>query len=359
MTERVAVAALEAYAAKLLAALGAPTGHAEAVAHSLVESDLRDHTSHGVLRVPYYAEMIADGELDPAATPGVERATESTVKLDGRNAFGQVVGREAVTLLTDRARDGVAVVGMRDATHLGRVGEWAERVAEEGLLFAAFVNSQAGGYTVAPAGSADRKLSTNPIAFGVPTFGALDFPFVLDMATSQVAHGKIRELEATGDPVPAGWTTDASGAPVTDAPAFENGAGALLPLGGQVSGYKGFGLSLVAELFAGLVGDGLVAGEREPGWSNNAAAFVALDPLWFTTETRARERIETLAAHLRDADYGGGPSAGVAAKGDGKLPGEPEFETRRSNLDAGVPLDSRIRDRLDELAADLGVEARL
>ena len=73
-------------------------------------------------------------------------------------------------------------------------------------MFAAFVNSQGGSRTVAPAGSATRRLATNPIAFGIPSFDALEFDLVLDMATSQVAHGKIREREATGDPIPEGWT---------------------------------------------------------------------------------------------------------------------------------------------------------
>ncbi|MFB6124094.1 MAG: Ldh family oxidoreductase [Haloferacaceae archaeon] len=354
-TTRLDSETLERFAAALLETYGAPETHAERVARSLVLADASGHTSHGVLRVPYYGDLIADGVLDPTATPTVDRSTATTVKMDGRDAFGQVVGRDAVAALTERARDGVAVVGLRDATHLGRVGEWAERVADEGLLFAAFVNSQGGGHTVAPAGSATRRLSTNPIAFGIPAFDALEFDLVLDMATSQVAHGKIREREATGDPIPEGWTTDEAGEYFLDAAAFEAGEGALMPLGGEVAGYKGFGLSLVAELFAGLVGDGLVAGEREPGFSNNAAAFVAVDPLAFTTRTRARERLDALTDHLAEADYGGGPSAGVAAKGEGKLPGEPEFESRARAREDGVAIPDRIFERLRDVATDRGV----
>jgi uncharacterized oxidoreductase len=356
-TTRLDPATLEGFAATLLETYGAPAAHAEQVARSLVRSDMSGHTSHGVLRVPYYGDLIAEGVLDPEATPAVERATATTVKMDGRDAFGQLVGREAVAALCERARDGIAVVGMRDATHLGRVGEWAERVADEDLLFAAFVNSQSGGFTVAPAGSADRLLSTNPLAFGIPTFDELEFDLVLDMATSQVAHGKIREREATGDPIPEGWTTDEAGESFTDAAAFEAGSGALMPLGGEVAGYKGFGLSLVAELFAGLVGDGLVAGERDPGFSNNAAAFVAIDPLAFTTRDRARERFAALTAHLQEADYERGPAAGVAAKGDGKLPGEPEFDYRERARAEGVEIADRVFERLCDVADERGVAA--
>jgi uncharacterized oxidoreductase len=353
---------LDAAARTLLAATGAPEPTARAVAASLVDADLRGHGSHGVIRVPLYAAKVADGALDPTAAPTVEHDGGATVRLDGHDAFGQVVGREAVRLLGERAADhGVAAVGVRDATHLGRVGEWAERVADAGLCFAAFVNSQGGGYNVAPAGSATRLLSTNPVCFGAPTFDALPFDVVLDVATSQVAHGKVRAKAWTGASIPVGWAVDDAGDPYTDAEAFEAGAGgAQLPLGGTVSGYKGTGLAVVAELFAGIFGDGLVAGERAAERSNNAALLVALDPLRFTTRAGVERRVRALAAHLDGADYDAGPSPGAAARGDRfVLPGRPEHETAVERRETGVPVDDAVADRLRALADDLGVRVDL
>jgi uncharacterized oxidoreductase len=345
---------LEAAVRALIAATGAPEGHANAVAASLVDADLRDHGSHGVIRVPLYAGKVADGALDPAAEPTVEHDGGATLRLDGHHAFGQVVGREMVSLLGERAAEhGVAAVGVRDATHLGRIGEWGERVAEAGLCFAAFVNSQSGGYNVAPAGSADRLLSTNPVCFGVPTFDALPHDVVLDVATSQVAHGKVREKAWIGAEIPEGWAVDDAGDPYTDAEEFEEGViGAQLPLGGTVSGYKGTGLAVVADLFAGIFGDGAVAGERDVERSNNAALFLAVDPLRFTSRAGVERRVRTLADHLDAADYEAGPSPGAAARGDRfVLPGRPEYDAHRRNRDE-LALDDAVVDRLRAVAEE-------
>ncbi|MFB6302218.1 MAG: Ldh family oxidoreductase [Haloferacaceae archaeon] len=354
---RVDAARLEAAASTLLETTGAPPATAETVARSLVAADLRGHHSHGVLRVPLYEEKVGIGTIDPTATPEVEHDAGAVATVDGRSAFGQLVGREVVDLLTARADEyGVAAVGTHDATHLGRMGEWAERVADAGHCFAVFVNAQGGNHNVAPAGSATRRLSTNPIAFGIPTMGGLDHDIVLDMATSQVAHGKIREREATGEPVPEGWTTDEEGGGFTDAAAFEAGeGGAMLPLGGRVAGYKGTGLAVVAELLAGLFGDAPVAGQQHPPDSNNAALFVALDPLVTADREGVRDRAAALAAHLAAADYEAGPSPGVAAKGDRfRMPGAPEHETMETYRAEGIPVDDRIADRLRAMAGEHG-----
>ena len=349
---------LERFARDIVVGLEAPESSAERVAQSLVAADLRGHSSHGALRLPLYAEMVDADRLDPTATPAVKREDATTATVDGRDAFGQVVGPVAVDLAVSKAADrGTAAVGIRDATHLGRVGEWAERAAEAGMGFAAFVNVQGGAQTVAPPGSADRKLATNPVAFGVPTFGALEFPLVLDVATSQVAHGKIRERAHADEPLPDDWTVTASGDPETDALAFEDGAGALLPLGGATAGYKGFGLAVVAELFAGIAGDAAVAGQRSHEWADNAALFVAFDPTRFTTEAGVRERVTALADHLRSADYSPSVPAGVAAKGDDALlPGEAEYRIAAERREEGIPLPNRVADSLRELAVERGLE---
>lgn len=356
MTVRVDAQALETFARDLLAGMGAGSGTAQQVAESLVGSDLVGHTSHGVIRLPWYDEMVEADRLDPTATPAVESEDGATAAVDGRMAFGQVVGRTAVEVGVARAEEGgVAAVGVRNATHLGRIGEWAERAAGADLLFAAFVNTEGGSQTVAPPGSVDRRMAPNPLAFGVPTYDALEFPLVLDVATSQVANGKVRELVGTGVPLPEAWTVDADGGAVTDPRAFLDGAGAMLPLGGRATGHKGFGLAVVAELFAALVGGGLVAGQREREWANNAAAFLLIDPERFVTRAEAAERVRALADHLRSAEPAPGLDVGASAKGDvALLPGEAEHRTAARRRDEGIPLTSETADSLLALAEDVG-----
>lgn len=354
---RATVEQLEPFVTRLFTAAGVSEAHARQVAESLVAADLRGHTSHGVLRVPLYLDRIASGDLNPNAEPAIEWETTTAAGIDGHSTFGQVVGRVAVDTLTERAENGVGVVGLRDAAHLGRVGEWAERIADRGLLFAAFVNTGGAAQTVAPPGSADRRLSTNPIAFGVPTFDALPFPLVLDMATSQVAHGKIRERAADEKPLPPEWTTTADGSPERDADAFEAGAGALLPLGGRAAGYKGFGLAVVSELFAGLVGNAPVAGQHTPDHPENAAAFVAVDPLRFTTRDDATARITALADYLDSAESREEIPVGIGAKGDeALLPGEAEYRELAVRREEGVHVPTRIVDALREVATEFDVE---
>ncbi|MFC7059644.1 Ldh family oxidoreductase [Halovenus salina] len=348
---------LEVFAASLLEELGAPADTAAKVAVSLVDADRTGHTSHGVLRIPTYGEMIADGVLVPDAEPAVEQSAGGTAVVDGGNAFGQLVGRRAVDILVERAsEDGIAGVGIRNATHLGRIGEWAEQVADQKLCFLSFVHTSGGGLVVAPAGSTTRRFSTNPITAAVPTFDQLPFSLVLDMATSQVAHGKLDAAEADGKALPAEWAVTPEGEPLTDPSemgSFREGDewGAIRPLGGTTAGHKGTGLAVMAELFAGLLGGGPVAGQRDPqSWFNNGAFFIAIDPARFGDRDRMADQVQAFVEHFRAADSHPSVAAGDAAGSSPLLPGEAEYQTAQERAEDGIPLPERVVTQLTELA---------
>ena len=368
---------LRSFASEVTEAFGAPPAIASAVATSLVSADLRGHGSHGVIRLATtYREMIDGEQLSPAATPrvvsendrngesngdggGNDRSSdgEPTVLVDGGRGFGQVAGRFATDVLTGRAAaHGIGAVGILDASHLGRVGEFAERVADAGHLFTAWVNTGGTASLVAPVGRSDRRLATNPLAFGVPSFGVLPFPIVLDMATSQVAHGKITKRAIEGESLPPDWAIDDEGDSITDAEVFEAGTGAMAPLGGRVAGHKGFGLAVVAELFAGICADGRVAGERAPETVNNSALFVAIDPDRFGSAERNRERIGALVSFLDGANER--PNlVPESARGDRQLlPGEAEHRTAMERREQGIPIDERTAGALTDVAAAYGVD---
>lgn len=361
---------LEAFVRDCAAATGADDDVATQLAESLVLANLRGHESHGVRRLPMYWEWSRDeGDatlpIEPGARPEVVAEGTTTAQIDGHSCYGQAVGRTATEKLIALARDSaVAVVGIRDASHLGRIGEWAERVAGADLLFGAFVGTQ-GGRLVAPPGSAQRRYSTSPLAFGVPTFDALEFPVVLDMATSQVAHGKVRERIPEDEPLEKSWTVRADGSAVTDAAALtREGEGALLPLGGRDSGYKGFGLAMIAELFASIAGDGLVVSQSVES-QGNAALFVAADPTTFATGDSIAERVRSLAAHIHETEFSPDVPAGAVASGnEALLPGEAEHRTTVERLEDGIPLPDAdaadlltLADELDVMLDDAVVEA--
>lgn len=351
---RIDAGALVEFAAALVEGTGAPADHAGAVARSLVDADLRGHSSHGVLRVPLYAALVEGGSIVPDADPAVASRDGATARLDGRGAWGQVVGRHATELLAELAVEhGVGAVGIGGSAHLGRVGEWAERLAAADLAVVGVVKSRSP--MVAPAGGVGRLLSTNPVCLGLPSFGALEHDLVLDMATSQVAHGKIRDAAAAGAPIPDAWTVADDGGPVASAAAFEAGEGAMRPLGGEEAGYKGFGLAAMVEALAGVFGDAPVAGQHDAPPGFNDALFLAVDPGRFTTRERAADRVAALAEHVRSATYPEAVSAGLAATGEeAVLPGRPEHDRATAQRHDGVDLSDAVARQLRALAVDQG-----
>jgi len=351
---------LEAFSTRLLGASGTPADVAADVAESLVRSDLRGHHSHGTRRIPSYLAASLGGRedryrIEPTARPTVASEGPTHALVDGQDGFGQLAGRTAVDLAVEKAHEnGVAMVGVRDATHLGRIGEWSERAAERGVILAAFVYNH--GRVVAPPGSAQRRYSTNPVSFGVPTFDALEFPVVLDMATSQVANGKTGEFAARGDPLPEAWTVTGDGGSVTDAQAFRDGAGALLPLGGLDAGYKGFGLAMVAELLGGIGSDAPVHGEAESD-RGCAGMFLAVDPTLVATRETVEERVLALQEYVAETEFRESIPTGPVAYGDrALLPGEPEHLTERAGREHGVPLSAADAATLCDLAVEHDLE---
>jgi uncharacterized oxidoreductase len=355
---RVESTALEHFATALIEAYGAPSDVAAAVADSLVTADRRGHVSHGVrhLAGKYYREINGD-RIDPAAKPTVEDEGATWARLDGHWAFGQMVGRTATTEAVERAAEhGVGVATLKRTSHIGRVGEFAERAAEAGMIFTAFVCNPASAW-VAPAGSAQRRFSTNPIALGVPTFDALPFPFVADIATSQVANGKIGAAAARGEDVPDTWLVDDDGSPLTDPGRFrEEDVGALLPLGGPSAGYKGFNLSVMSELMAANLADGTVSGEDDVIWGNHAV-FTAIDVEQFTSRERAAERAAAMARYVRETDFSADYGPGDAAKGEELLlPGEYEHRSEQDHLEHGVEISAADARSLVEVAREVAVD---
>jgi uncharacterized oxidoreductase len=334
---------LRTFSVDILGGLGAPAETARTVTDSLVRADLRGYGTHGVGIIPLYAGMVADGAIDPTSTPTVERGDGATARVDGRTGFGHLAAREATAEgLAIAQEHGVAVVGFRDASHIGPVGEFAERAAGAGMVFLAFTNTAGGATNTAAFGGVARTLSTNPVAFGVPTFDALPYDIVADFATSQVSGSVVRDHHRTGEPLDDEWTTTVSGDPVDSPAAFMRGEGALLTLGGRSTGHKGFALSLVAELLGGLLGRNPVVGEADPAWLANGGAFVLVDPTEFLSVAAIETRIGHLAAHLHRED-------GV------RLPGEGAYDRARTNRETGIEVPEHDLVPLAEVATSVDV----
>src|SRR5579859_6558158 len=248
---------------------GVPLDSARLVADSLVAANLAGHDSHGVIRVPSYIEFIRNGRVAPAAQPELVHETSSIGVVNGNWAFGQLTARTSMAIAIAKAKDaGIAAVSALACNHIGRVGEWVELATAEGLIGFATVAMHGLGLSAAPHGGAEKVMSTNPIAFGLPS--ASRGTVVADFATTTVAEGKLQVARAKGVEVPPGCIIDAQGQPSTNPQDFYDG-GALLPFGA----HKGYGLAVVSQLLSLALTGALDAPQDE---YSSGAFFLCMDP---------------------------------------------------------------------------------
>jgi LDH2 family malate/lactate/ureidoglycolate dehydrogenase len=333
-------AGLAELATRALAGLGVERAQAADTARILVLGDLFGHHTHGTSRVESYGERIRLGGIDPRATPAVEPVAAAMAKVDGRNALGPVAGMRAMRTAMQLARSqGVGIALVRNSNHFGAAGAYCWLAAEAG--FASIVASNA-SVTIAPTGGSEARLGNSPIAFGVP--GDEGRHFVLDMALSVVARAKIRAAAARGAPIPDTWATDREGRPTTDARAALEGF--LLPIGG----YKGYGLALAVDLFAGLLADASYLthvhswseSPREPG--NLGHFFLAIDARALGSSGWLEERMRDFARILHETP------ATDAAK-PVRLPGELELDNLERQRREGIAVEAGTLQMLEGLAA--------
>ncbi|MBP6018549.1 MAG: Ldh family oxidoreductase [Burkholderiaceae bacterium] len=229
--------------AAVFRAVGVPSDVAEVVAENLAYGDLRGVSSHGVVRVPIYVRRVEEGVIDPNSQIVVEKESGSTLLVDGSNNFGAYVGISALRLGIKKAKDqGVCAIGIKGSNHYGLGAYYAAEAIKHGCLLIAASNAP---QTMAPVGGVRPFLGTNPLTIGVPTKNGA--PFMLDMATSVVARGRMMVAEKQGTQIPNDWAIDTEGNPTSDPTLALQGS--LLPLGG----FKGFGLAMALDILSGVL----------------------------------------------------------------------------------------------------------
>ncbi len=326
---------------------GCNEAEAAAIGRHLVDANMVGHDSHGVIRIPLYVQWIDDGIVLPNQSITVAFENDSLAIVDGNRGFGQVIGEQAVDLGIDKAKkSGVAVIGLRNTGHIGRIGDWAIRAADAGLVSVHFVNSTGAGILVAPFGGADRRLSANPIAAGVAVKGAK--PMVLDMSTCVIAEGKIKVALNKGEELPENAIIDGHGRPTTSPEAFyREPVGAIL----TISGHKGYGLSVLCEVLAGSLTGG---GSSHPDNPNakgflNSMMSIYLDPDRLVGDAFAGD-VERLIGWVK-------ASPPLDPGGEILMPGDPEEATRAEREVGGIPLDDMTWTQVLETAQKLGIES--
>ena len=320
---------LTEFVTRIFESTGAPRDKASTVATHLVEANLKGHDSHGVGMVPNYVYGISKGYLHVDHDAEVVRDKGSVLLVDGRQGFGQVVGRQSTLMGIERAKEtGMACVGARNNYHLGRIGTYGELCAAEGMISIHFVNVVGHPPFVSPWGGRDKRMQTNPFCCAIPTAGE---PIVLDMATSAIALGKARVAKMKGVPLPEGSVFDTEGLPTTDPDVVYEG-GSLAPFGQ----HKGYGLALVCELLGGgLAGEWTMQDvDRQQDQTVNHMLTFVLDPDLFGGADGFRREVEGMATWLRE-------SAPAAGNDRVRLAGDPERESMAKRQAEGIPVDEQ------------------
>jgi len=338
----VPVSELTHFCQQILEGGGVPRHKAEVTAASLVASNLRGVDSHGIQLLPYYIDQLLAGEMDPNTDGQVISETGSCLTFDAKNGIGQWVAEICCGHAVRIARQqGMALVVARESNHFGAAAWWAQKMRAAGQIGIVMCNASP---IVPPWQGKQGRLGTNPICMSVPG------PWLLDMATTTVAAGKIFKAFLNHQPkIPAGWAFNSDGVPTTDtAEAYK---GMLMPLGG----YKGSGLAMMVEILCSVLSGGAMANEvggiRFRGKTVRVSQmYIAIDIARFMPVEEFTARVEQLVALMKSTPAAPGYHEVMVA-------GDPEWRMEAERRKNGIPIADGNWDQLSKAASRVGVAA--
>lgn len=335
---------LAAYARAMFISAGLREADAALVAGDLVKANLRGVDSHGVSRIPMYLERLRRGLVNPRPEVRVTKAAGAVAQVDGDDGMGFIASDIAMTAACDIAGEmGIGLAGVHRSTHFGMGAAYALRAIERGFISLIFTNSSP---AIPMWGGRTTFLGASPIAAGIP--GGKHPPYVMDMAMTVIARGKIRLAAMKGEPIPEGLALDVDGYPTTDAArAFE---GVCLPFGGV----KGSVLGTLMDLMSGVLTGAAFGGEVKSlyfdhsGPQNVGHLFFAIRPDLFLSLTDFEARMDTFYERIKALPR----AAGVD---EIMLPGEPEARREAERRRDGIPVTANVIRDLTEEGARVGV----
>ena len=335
-------AELARFAEQILLAAEVPAHIARVVVDCLIFSNLRGVDSHGMQLLPFYIDQLLAGEMDARADGQVISESGACMVFDGRNAIGQWVAETCCGHAVRIAREhGLAMVVARESNHFGPAAWWAQKMRDAGQIGIVMCNAS----PIVPPWQGKRgRMGTNPICMSVPG------PWLLDMATTTVAAGKVFKAFLNGQPeIPPGWAFNSEGVPTTNtADAYK---GMLMPLGG----YKGSGLAMMVEILASTLSGGVmpneVGGIRFRGKRVRVSQmFLAIDVARFLPLEEFTARVEQLVGIMKSTP----PAPGY---GEVLVAGDPEWRTEAERRKTGIPIAEGNWEAICKAAAKVGVAA--
>ena len=340
---------------------GVPREDAEICTDVLLESDKRGIESHGCNRFkPIYIDRIVAGIQQPVTNFEVVKETPTTAVVDGHDGMGQVIGKKAMQMAIDKAKQyGLGMVAVRNSCHYGIAGYYATQATEQGCIGFTGTNARP---SVAPTFGVEGMFGTNPLTMGIPSDEKFDF--VIDCATSITQNGKIEYYERIGEEVHPGTIIGLDGEPVSgDAGEalrrIRKGTAALTTLGGigeALGGYKGYGYAMIIELLSAALQDGAY-GKALNGKDENGNLvpyhlghfFMAIDTEHFVGEDATRKKVGEILREVRASKKAPGAERIYTA-------GEKEYEIWKQRENSGVPINEAVQKEINETRDALGLD---
>jgi LDH2 family malate/lactate/ureidoglycolate dehydrogenase len=348
---------LKEFTSRIFKGMGCPATEAETAAECLNQADLRGVDSHGVARLSGYVRLWELRRLNATPVLKIIHETPSTAVLDGDLGLGLVTAPHAMQIAIEKARiAGTGWVAVQNSNHYGIAGFHAMMALQHDMIGISMTNASP---LVAPTFSKSRFLGTNPIAVAIPALNQP--PFIIDMATTTVANGKLEVLQRKGQDAPLGWTQDKDGNPTTDAYSLKKG-GSMLPLGGdrEHGGHKGYCLGAMVDIFSAVL-SGANYGPWVPPFvsfleppthqvGNGIGHFLgAIRVDAFRPASEFKEHMDNWIQTFRNAEPASGQERVL-------IPGDPEREITADRLKNGIPLHEQVIKDLEELGKKFGVD---
>jgi LDH2 family malate/lactate/ureidoglycolate dehydrogenase len=341
---RISAEALRDFVTALYAAAGLPEQDAALVADSLVRADLWGHSSHGVMRAPWYIDRVRAGTMTPITEPEVVVDAGAISVIDGRDGVGQVIAKRAMQDAIRRAKaHGVGIVSVRESNHHGALGYFTRMAAEQGCIGMLTTN---GSPAMAPWGGRKKAIGNNPWSIAAPA--GRHAPMMLDIANTVVARGKIFLARQKGIPIPENWAMDAQGRRTTDPVAALGGV--ILPM----AEHKGYAISVMMDVLSGVLSGSGIMGEVSGPYqaekrSRCGHMVMALNISAFGPVARFEQRMEEMVAGIK---------AVPLAEGFDEVfyPGEIEARNEEKHGREGLALPEQTRLDLTKVAQEYGVD---
>ena len=330
--------------------LGVAAGDAQIAAEALVAADLRGVDTHGVIRFSphaWYVKWLSEGSMTAKPNIRVTSETPSTALLDGDRGMGMVIGHRAMELAIDKAQScGIGMVGVRNSRHYGMSAQYAMQALAHDMIGIAMTNA---GRQVVPTFGREARFGTNPMCFAVPADKEL--PFVLDMATTTAAAGKLELAARLEKSIPTGWALDEK-AQATQDPRIAQRARRLLPLGGSRDNgsHKGYGLAVLVEILCGVLTGTVTALNTDQDPRGHFFGAIRVDA--FRPVAEFKKDMDRLIRELKSTPPIEGQRRVYVA-------GEIEFETAEERAERGIPLLPSVLKGLREVSEQLGLPYNL